>query len=428
MKNITILLGFILLIAGKIYSQDDKPFKNETFAKAISQAKQGNKYLLIDFYTVWCGSCKAYDKFVFSKPEIKTFIKGKFIALSIDAEKGEGTELGKKYEVLSYPQIIIAQPDGKEIDRITGYDSRYSENPKEFINKINSILDGTSTLMSLENDVRSNPTDMPLKEKLIQEYMQRDQYSKIMPYAKELMQVKDSSIKNKGEFYYCYALIEDKEIRNPQPMINLLNRKTSLINDYVGAGYSSLLKYYLRKNDNTNIDFYYKKVIAADSTNWYYKRAYALFLFENKMNITKAQQIAEEYYNTKDIVDHYQPLLMAYSYSYQNNIEKGMNLFDDYMDKTSAWSMDDKQWAYFYYADFANKHNVRLAKALDYAKGVSDYRGQDVGCNILLAELLVKNNQTQAGIDILKKSLEYVQAKSHYSEINELIKQYELKK
>jgi thioredoxin-related protein len=428
MKNIAILLVSILLITGKIYSQNENPFFNESFEKAIAKAKHENKYIFIDFYTVWCGSCKAYDKFVFSKPEIKTFIKGKFIALSIDAEKGEGIELGKKYEVLSYPQIIVAQPDGKEIDRITGFDSKYSENPKEFIKKINNILDGTSTLLSLETDVNSNPTDIPLKEKLIHEYIQRDQYSKITPYARELMQVKDSSIKDKGEFYYCYALVEDKEIRNPKPMINLLNRKTTLSNDYIAAAYASLLKYYNRKNDIKNIDYYFQKVIAADSSNWYNKKKYALFLFENKLNLDKAQKIAKEYYNVKDIVDHYQPLLMAYSYSYQNNIEEGMKLFDEYMDKTSAWSMDDKQWAYYYYADFANGHNVRLAKALEYAKGVSDYRGQDVGCNILLAELFVKNNQIPTAIDVLKKSLEYVQAKTHYSEINELIKQYESKK
>jgi thioredoxin-related protein len=428
MKKTTILLYCFLLISGYINSQDVTPFINISFAKAISQAKQGNKYLFIDFYTVWCGSCKAYDKFVFSKPEIKTFIQEKFIALSIDAEKGEGINLSIKYEVLSYPQIIITQPDGKEIDRITGYDSKYSENPQEFIKKINSILDGTSTLMSLENDVRSNPTDIQLKEKLIQEYIQRDQYSKITSYAKELMQVKDSSIKNKGEFYYCYALIEDKEIRDPKQMMNFLNRKTTLTNDFIGAGYASLLSYYIRKNDIENINYYYQKVIATDSTNWYNKTKYALFLFENKLNIEKAQKIALEYYNTKGIIDHYQPLLMAYSFSYQNNIERGMKLFDEYMDRTSTFSMDDKQWAYYYYADFANKHNVRLAKALEYAKGVSDYRGQDVGCSILLAELLVKNNQTQAGIDVLKKSLEYVQAKSHYSEINDLLKQYESKK
>jgi thioredoxin-related protein len=428
MKKFTILLGFILLITGKIYSQNDTPFFNESFEKAIAKAKHENKYVFIDFYTVWCGSCKAYDKFVFSKPEIKTFIKGKFIALSIDAEKGEGIELGKKYEVLSYPQIIIAQPDGKEIDRITGFDSKYGENGQEFINKINSILDGTSTLKQLENEVRAHPKDFNLTEKLIREYIQRDQYSNLTPFAKELMNADDLSTKDKGEFYYCYSLIEDREVGNPSPIIDLLKRKTTLSNEFIGAGYASLLKYYNRKNDIQNIDYYFQKVIAADSSNWYNKKKYALFLFENKLNLDMAQKIAKEYYNAKDIVDHYQPLLMAYSYSYQNNIEEGMKSFDEYMAKTSAWSMDDKQWAYYYYADFANGHNIRLAKALEYAKGVSDYRGQDVGCNILLAELLVKNNQIQTAIDVLKKSLEYVQAKSHYSEINELIKQYESKK
>jgi thiol:disulfide interchange protein len=69
MKNIKILIVFILLITGKIYSQNENPFFNESFEKAIAKAKQGNKFVFIDFYTIWCGSCKAYDKFVFSKPE-----------------------------------------------------------------------------------------------------------------------------------------------------------------------------------------------------------------------------------------------------------------------------------------------------------------------------------------------------------------------
>jgi thioredoxin-related protein len=428
MKNITILLGFILLISGKIYSQNDKFFFNGSFENAITKAKQDNKFVLIDFYTVWCGGCKAFDKFVFSKPEIQTYISDKFIALSIDAEKGEGIGLRKKYEIFSYPQIIIADSDGKEIDRISGYDSKYSENGQEFIKKINGILDGTSTLVSLEDNVRSNPTDIQLKEKLIYEYIQRNQYSKIITYAKELMQVKDSSIRDKGEFYYCYALIEDKETRNPTPIINLLNRKTSLINDYICAGYTSLLLYYRRKNDTKNIDFYYQKVIAADSSNWYYKREYALFLFENNLNIAKAQQIADKYYNAPGIVDHYQPLLMAYSFAYKNDIEKGIQIFDDWLLKYKVNEpISEKQWGYFYYADFANKYNIRLEKALEYAKEISDYRSGDIEIKIILAKLLYKNNKVNEAIEVLKLCLKNVQAEKHYSEINDLLKQYEIK-
>ena len=75
MKNITILVGFILLISGKIYSQNDNLFFDQSFKNAITKAKQENKFVFIDFYTVWCGSCKAYDKFVFCKPEIQVLHK-----------------------------------------------------------------------------------------------------------------------------------------------------------------------------------------------------------------------------------------------------------------------------------------------------------------------------------------------------------------
>lgn len=58
---------------------------------------------------------------------------------------------------------------------------------------------------------------------------------------------------------------------------------------------------------------------------------------------------------------------------------------------------------------------------------MSDYQGQSIDPKILLANLLVKNNQTKAAIDILKDCLNYVQAANHYTEINNLIKQYESK-
>jgi hypothetical protein len=282
-------------------------------------------------------------------------------------------------------------------------------------------------LTKLENEVHDKPNDIQIKEKLIIEYINRHQYSKIPAYAKELMQVKDSTIKDKGEFYYCFALIEDKDMSDTCSMTKLLNKKNTLTKDYIGAGYTSLLNYYIRKDDNKNISYYYQKVIASDTNNWYQKKKYALFLFENNMDIPKAQQIALDYYNVPDIIDHYQPLLMAYSYANQNKIGKGMEIFDEYMNKVKDFSMGDKQWAYYYYADFSNKHNVCIDKALKYAKEVSDYRGQSIDTKILLTSLLVKNNQTKTAIDILKDCLNYVQAANHYTEINNLIKQYESK-
>ena len=242
------------------------------------------------------------------------------------------------------------------------------------------------------------------------------------------MQLKDSTLKIKGEYFNCYSLLEDKKINDPNPMIKFLSKKSLFLKEFIGLGYSALLNFYSRKGDIQNTDFYYQKVITADTSDWYHKKKYAKFLFENNMNIAKAQQIAEEYYKTPDLGDHYQPLLMAYYFSSINEIEKGMKIFDEWMKQTLKWSIDDKQWAYYYYSDFANNHNIRLDKALEYAKQVSDFRGQDIECNILLANLLVKNNQTQSAIDILNKSLEYVQAKSHYSEITDLIRQYKSKK
>jgi thiol-disulfide isomerase/thioredoxin len=60
----------------------------------------------VDVYTTWCRPCKVLDKDVFPNERVGELYNKNFINYKVDAEKGEGLEIAKKYGVAQYPTLI----------------------------------------------------------------------------------------------------------------------------------------------------------------------------------------------------------------------------------------------------------------------------------------------------------------------------------
>lgn len=95
-------------------------FDKTTFEEALTKAQQLNKPIFIDFYTAWCGPCLAFSRNVLTDSEVGDVMNSAFINLKYDAEKGEGIALAKKYNVSSYPTLVIIDPQGKMLEDIGG--------------------------------------------------------------------------------------------------------------------------------------------------------------------------------------------------------------------------------------------------------------------------------------------------------------------
>ena len=85
---------------------DDEMFRNLSLDRARQAATDGAKrFVLIDFYTVWCGPCKKLDETTWKDQEVRDWLAREAVCLKVDAEKNEA--LAEKYRINAYPTVIL---------------------------------------------------------------------------------------------------------------------------------------------------------------------------------------------------------------------------------------------------------------------------------------------------------------------------------
>jgi len=95
-------------------------FLKSDFAMRLDSAQKASQPVFIDFYTDWCGPCRRMDKDVFTDGRVSDFFNQSFLNLKVNAEKGEGIALARKFNVGAYPTMIFLNGKGVEKERIVG--------------------------------------------------------------------------------------------------------------------------------------------------------------------------------------------------------------------------------------------------------------------------------------------------------------------
>jgi thiol-disulfide isomerase/thioredoxin len=130
-----LLGGVVVMAAG-----DDGLFRDLSLDKARQAASDGGKkFVLVDFYTVWCGPCKKLDETTWKDQGVRDWLAKEAVSLKVDAEKNEA--LAEKYRVNVYPTVLLLRPDGTEIDRLVGY-----RDAKTFLSDAGEALAGNDSL------------------------------------------------------------------------------------------------------------------------------------------------------------------------------------------------------------------------------------------------------------------------------------------
>jgi len=95
-------------------------FTEGSWATILKKAKAEKRLVFIDIYTSWCGPCKKMARESFPQKEVGDFYNTNFVCYRLDAEKGEGVAVAKKYEITAYPTCLFVTGDGEVAYRFMG--------------------------------------------------------------------------------------------------------------------------------------------------------------------------------------------------------------------------------------------------------------------------------------------------------------------
>jgi thiol-disulfide isomerase/thioredoxin len=116
---------FFILLTASFAVQAEEPtgirFFKGSWKAVLSEAQKQNKPVFIDIYTTWCGPCKQMARQAFPDAKVGEKFNANFISYQLDAERGEGVQIARKYTVTAYPTTLFVSPDGALIHRVVGY-------------------------------------------------------------------------------------------------------------------------------------------------------------------------------------------------------------------------------------------------------------------------------------------------------------------
>ncbi|CAB4244226.1 Thiol-disulfide isomerase or thioredoxin (fragment) [Methylacidimicrobium sp. AP8] len=112
------------------------------FSAALKEAKAQNKLVLINFTgSDWCPWCQKLDKEVFTTPDFQKYAKEHLVLVEADfpqrkpqseALKRQNQELADRYQVESFPTIVLLDPEGQPLASL-GY---MPGGPRPFLDKL----------------------------------------------------------------------------------------------------------------------------------------------------------------------------------------------------------------------------------------------------------------------------------------------------
>ncbi|MEM7180580.1 MAG: tetratricopeptide repeat protein [Spirochaetota bacterium] len=167
--------------------------------KALKLAKQQKKAIVLDLYTDWCGYCKVLKKKVFPKAKVQQQLRH-FIPVRLNAD--EFPNLVAHYQVTGYPSILLLDPYGVLLDRITGLPSASA-----LVRRMGKVLQKKDSEQILLGRLQKNPHNTKTQFELAILYYQQKKRQKALHHFQKVVKNPDSQKKHRHDALFNSGII-----------------------------------------------------------------------------------------------------------------------------------------------------------------------------------------------------------------------------
>lgn len=123
------------------------------------------------------------DKQFFQDEQFHPYLTQNFLLFRAHRGQPEGDEVYKKFSVLATPTVMVVMADGREIDRVLGYDPP----PEKFKDTLEKSYHGENTLLSLMQAHEKDPSNVAVLARLAAKYRSNFAYEKMAEFAQKIL-------------------------------------------------------------------------------------------------------------------------------------------------------------------------------------------------------------------------------------------------
>ena len=282
------MMGTFLILVVTLSAHGEIKFLRGPLSEAIKRSDSEKKPVMIDFITDWCRWCDTLDARTYSDPEVGGYVSTHVVPIKIDAEKGEGIEIAKKYGVSAYPTIVFIRSNGEEIDRILGY-----VKAEPFLKTVTDYVNGRNTLSTMLADLGSKPNDPALRYAIATKYMERNDSRAAIEHFKKLIELDPQNTLGHGEeAEYSVAVATFKESKDPQQLEGFTTKYPQSAR--VQSALRTLWRSYIKSKDGDNARKYFTQYIEKNPADAGMMNDYAWDCAGNVVNLSHAAEVVKK--------------------------------------------------------------------------------------------------------------------------------------
>ena len=132
--------------------------------QAVTAARDGDRFILVDLYADWCGWCKVLEDEVFTTPAFRRFTAD-MVLLRVDVDDGgEGSELQARFGANSLPTTLILDAGMVKVGEVKGYAPT-----GRFLSIVRRQLDEYTAMIEFYDQVLGSD-DLELQRRLAEDF------------------------------------------------------------------------------------------------------------------------------------------------------------------------------------------------------------------------------------------------------------------